>query len=236
MQRYFAHLEELADLGEVLSYSGQVCREMGVVRQSYHLTPQFDAPNSMRVTVYAHGFSEEWMERYKQPEFRLSDPIPSRVMRAGRLMTWREAMRAGPNTPANEAYFAAMREEGLIHGFGVPLYGPRGRDAYAAFDFGIPLEEVSDPRLGVVRSVPQAAHQRMCTLIDSHNQQPELSEREREVLQWITRGKSVASIAQILSLSNDTVKTYSKRVYAKLDVSDRVGATVAALKLGLVEV
>ena len=32
------------------------------------------------------------------------------------------------------------------------------------------------------------------------------------------------------------VKTYSKRIYAKLDATDRVDAVVKALKLGLVNV
>jgi DNA-binding NarL/FixJ family response regulator len=32
------------------------------------------------------------------------------------------------------------------------------------------------------------------------------------------------------------VKTYSKRIYAKLEVTDRVGAVVKGLKLGLVKI
>ena len=45
-----------------------------------------------------------------------------------------------------------------------------------------------------------------------------------------------AAIATILDISPETAKTYSKRIYAKLDVSDRVGAVVKALRLGLVKV
>ena len=38
------------------------------------------------------------------------------------------------------------------------------------------------------------------------------------------------------AVSPHTVKTYAKRVYAKLDATDRVGAVVKALKMGLVNV
>lgn len=234
MQRHFGTIEALDDIGAILLYSSKVCRDEGAVRHSYHLTPQFDAPNSMHAVVYAYGFRKSWLERYEQPELRSSDPIPERVMQHGAMLSWSDAQNAGPNTPANLDYFKAMEQEGLVHGFGLPLFGPRGRDAYAAFDFGRPVSEVSNKALGVVRAVPQAAHQRVCVLLDAMNKAPELSERESEVLQWVARGKSFASIAEILELSRDTVKTYSKRIYAKLDVSDRVGATVAALKLGLV--
>ena len=67
-------------------------------------------------------------------------------------------------------------------------------------------------------------------------EKPALSERELEVLTWAARGKTTQAIATILDLSPDTVKTYSKRIYAKLDASERVGAVLKALRLGLVKV
>ncbi len=236
MQKYFAWIESLKDVGEILLYSSSICGDQGAIRRSYHLTPQFDAPNSMRTIVYALGFDPEWLERYDSSDFRLSDPIPERTMRHGAMLTWKDAREVAPNLPENEAYFAAMDEAGLIHGFGVPLFGPNGRDAYAAFDFGIPVDDVPDQNLGTVRAVSQVAHQRVCVLLDATNTVPQLSEREREVLQWVARGKSITSIAAILEISGDTVKTYTKRIYAKLGASDRVGAIVTALKLGLLRI
>ena len=236
MQRYFGHIEGLYDIGEVLRYAADVCREQGVVRYSYHFTPRFDAPNSPKTAVIAEGFDEEWLALYERADFRAKDPIPQRTMAHGAMLPWSEAKLSAPNTPENEEYFAAMESHGLVHGFGLPLFGPRGRDAYASFDFGKPLSEVDPDALGTVRSVPQVAHQRVCVLLDSVRTVPDLSERETEVLRWIAHGKSVSVIADILSLSPDTVKTYAKRVYAKLEASDRVGAVVKALKLGLVTV
>ncbi len=236
MQQHFSHIESLHDIGAILLYSSDICGEQGAIRRSYHLTPQFDAPNSMRSVVYAHGFAQDWLDRYDKSGFRQSDPIPERTMRHGAMLTWAAAREAGPNSPANKYYFAAMEEAGLIHGIGLPLFGPRGRDAYSGIDFGRPIDEVPNRNVGIVRAVLQAAHQRVCVILDSMNTMPELSEREREVLEWAARGKSISSIATILNLSSDTVKTYTKRVYAKLGASDRVGATVTALKLGLVRI
>ncbi|MFU7528881.1 helix-turn-helix transcriptional regulator [Qipengyuania sp. ASV99] len=236
MQWYFDQIDALHDIEAVLRFAREICVKQGVVRMSYHVTPPFDGPTSSTTVVYTEGFSAEWLEMYEQEEFRASDPIPRRVMQSGSMMSWADAIAAGPNTPENEAYFAAMRQFGLIHGIGVPLYGPRGRAAYASFDFDRPVPELSDDQLGTVRSVAQAGHQRICILIDESSDTPSLSEREIEVLTWAARGKSVGAIATILGLSPDTVKTYSKRIYAKLDVTDRVGAVVKALRLGLVRV
>lgn len=56
----------------------------------------------------------------------------------------------------------------------------------------------------------------------------ELSDRESEVLALIASGLTNAQIAHELYLSIETVKTYVKRLYAKLDVHNRAQAAVAA--------
>ncbi len=45
-----------------------------------------------------------------------------------------------------------------------------------------------------------------------------LSEREAEVAEMLARGQTVARIAETLFVSENTVRTHSKRIYAKLDV------------------
>lgn len=49
----------------------------------------------------------------------------------------------------------------------------------------------------------------------------DLSPRERELLQLLARGRSIPYAAEELHLSEDTVKTYSKRLYSKLGVHSR---------------
>lgn len=236
MQRAFAKLETLEDVGQTIHLTADLIAEQGVVRMSYHLTPAFETTTSLSTSIYTRGFSSEWLDLYEEQGWRDHDPIPQRVLVSGRMMTWREAMDAGENSERHTHYFTLMREYGLEHGFGVPLFGLDGCDAYSAFDFGAPLSQISDDRVGMVRAFAQAGHQRVCVLLRSSNVDFELSDREREVLQWLASGKSIGVIADILDLSPDTVKTYCKRIYAKLDVSDRVGAVVKALKTGVIKV
>lgn len=62
----------------------------------------------------------------------------------------------------------------------------------------------------------------------------ELTPREREVLCSLASGRSNAEIARHLHLAETTVKTHVARVFAKLQVRDRVQATVLAHRFSLV--
>jgi DNA-binding NarL/FixJ family response regulator len=61
-----------------------------------------------------------------------------------------------------------------------------------------------------------------------------LSEREREILLEVARGRSNAEIAAALHIAEATVKTYLGRLRAKLDVRDRVQLVIFAYDSGLV--
>jgi two-component system, NarL family, response regulator len=63
---------------------------------------------------------------------------------------------------------------------------------------------------------------------------PELSEREFEVLGLMARGMNNLSIATALSIGESTVKTHVNRILSKLGVSDRTQAVIVAAKRGLV--
>jgi two-component system NarL family response regulator len=65
---------------------------------------------------------------------------------------------------------------------------------------------------------------------------PELSPREREVLELIVKGRSNKEIGTDLGVAENTVKNHVKVILEKLGVQDRVQATTRAIQRGIVQV
>jgi DNA-binding NarL/FixJ family response regulator len=62
-----------------------------------------------------------------------------------------------------------------------------------------------------------------------------LTPRELEVFRHIARGHSNAEIAQLLYVTDETIKTHASRIFMKLGVRDRTQAVILAYEHGIVE-
>ena len=78
------------------------------------------------------------------------------------------------------------------------------------------------------RARPEATPARDVSELD------DLTDREREVLVLVARGMTNGDIASHLFLSEGTVKTHVKRIFAKLNLHDRTQAVILAYEVGLV--
>jgi DNA-binding NarL/FixJ family response regulator len=59
-----------------------------------------------------------------------------------------------------------------------------------------------------------------------------LTEREIAILKAISEGRANKEIARRLHVSVDTVKADMKRIFSKLDVTDRTRAVIVAIQRG----
>lgn len=93
------------------------------------------------------------------------------------------------------------------------------------------LEAIRNVHMGL-RYVPQPVLETLA------NRPPnsDLSTRELQVLKLIVKGMSNKQIGEELGIAPSTVKWHVNIVLARLNVSDRTGAAVTALRRGIVEI
>jgi len=124
---------------------------------------------------------------------------------------------------------------GVYDQYMVPVYGPYDINGVIAFGFG---DQIPPHAKAILRKLEEAAtahHNSLVRYFGKHTKDIELSTRENEVLTWIARGKTKGEISTILDISVGSVDTYTRRIFEKMGVNDKVSAAVTGVTKGLVK-
>lgn len=234
MQKLITSIDRMSDVGEILSLVHSAARDSGAIRHSYHFTPAFHSQMSSETLIEAEGYSDSWVELYQNEAFRKCDPIPDYILAEGKAKRWSEALEESAENEPVDRFFRSISDFNLRKGVGFPLYGPRNRHAYATLALDREITAADADLISIFKAIWQAAHEQICYILRNSGSDVKLSRREAEVIGWVAQGKSNPDIGTILGISAETVSTYLKRVYDKLESRDRVGATIRALQMGLV--
>ncbi|MBW8794536.1 MAG: response regulator transcription factor [Streptomyces sp.] len=100
-----------------------------------------------------------------------------------------------------------------------------------------PPEELFRAVRGAAQGTVALAPEVVGSLVDQVvSPEPQLTDREVEVVTLLARGLGNRAIAQSLFLGEATVKTHLVRIYRKLGVENRAAAVSEAVRRGLLEV
>jgi len=159
------------------------------------------------------------------------------VLREGRAIS---LLRILPETrkidpELTDVIMRGVNARGVADEYMIPAYGAFDTKAVISFGFPFPVADLSKAdRLELV-TASKIAHDRIVRSFGKRTPNVELSKRELAVLRWIARGKSNADIADILDISRNSVDTYTRRIFKKLEVHDRISAVMKALREGNID-
>jgi DNA-binding CsgD family transcriptional regulator len=197
---------------------------------AYFVTPVTSDRRFGRVHS-ANNMADAWCDAYPVT-LRYEDPLPDLAVRLCRPLRWSEARAIEPPGRQEEPFYAFLAKLGFEDGLALPTYGPGARTGFV----GLPAScdaRLDDETAAIAHALAQMSFLRYCELIDV--QAPSdvrLSERELDVVYWIAMGKSNSVIAEILSISAETVDSYVRRAFRKLGVSDRTSAVLHSVLAG----
>lgn len=229
MEEFFSQADT-ADVPGLWKAFSAFYKAHGIRRLTTIHMPAIGGPGT--AAIHMQGYPAEWTQRYLDG-MHTDDPFRLHATVHGTPFRWSAIRALRALTPAQEAYLAGLAKVHGGDGIAIPVFGPHGRNG--CVEIALPKgEEPGRDVERLFRIVAQYAHQRYCEIVSDDDALP-LSPRELEVLAWVARGKSNSVIADIIGVSANTVDTHLRRIYAKLDVSDRVSAALAGIGRGLVE-
>lgn len=208
---------------------------MPVDLASYHHFPAVGALDHKTLGNF-HGYNlpETVTDFYKTYDMQRPDPVIVSIFEKGRFVWLSDLLGESSELEPHQILIAenAMRATG--DALCIPLYGPRNRRGYMFLSGGDLKKENGEYLPYQVQALAQIFHARFCLMIQNIQRQINLTKRETQVLELLTYGKTNQDIAEILDISVSTVSGYVKKIFLKLDVSDRVSASMRAQSMKVV--
>lgn len=201
------------------------------IEAAYFIAPITADPRVGRLLTNI-GLPRVWERHYRARLHRV-DPLPTLSLSQSGAFAWPEACESVDIDRRGRRYLEIAARYGQERGVGVACYGPHGRSGFLGaawpFDSTPPIEVQQS-----VHMIGQTSFQRYCKIMPAQVEVTPLSNRELEVLSWMCEGKSNNVIAQILAISSSSVDAYARRIFSKLDVTDRTTACLRGYSMGLV--
>lgn len=186
-----------------------------------------------------HGFvtyGDDWKTHYATQGFQLIDPTLHSARRSIAPVDWKRLQR-------NDNFakvFENARDFGITdRGLTIPVRGPFG-------DTGMLSITMDCSQADWDRKVPAIIGDLQSVAVHVHDQvmnsdalskvlrYPNLSTREREILQWIAAGKSQQDIGDILGISHRTVEVHLRSTRDKLYSLTTPQAVARGIAMGLI--
>ncbi|MGH1455241.1 MAG: helix-turn-helix transcriptional regulator [Alphaproteobacteria bacterium] len=191
------------------------------------------------------NYSDDWVQHYAEKNYREIDPILQHCFKTNQIFSWDNIIQSKNLAKDELLLMNEAREANLLQGLALPIHGLNGELAALGLASTGGTAEINKDVLSKIRALSvqfHIAYMESETRISheyrenvlTKNTNIILSEREREVLLWMSEGKSDSVISEILGISYSTVRYHTNSLFIKLGVNERTLAVVKAIRHGLI--
>ncbi len=218
------------DLGEALS---EISTVMGF--EYFALTHHVDVVREANAAIRVTNYPTRWADYYDANALGVSDPVhrASHVTSFG--FSWSDLPSMIPLTPNDRHMLERGRAEGIGDGFTIPANVPG--EAHGSCSFanpaGRPIDPDALPLAQLVGAYAFEGARRLWSMRKAGaDQVPVLTDRQRDCVYWVARGKSDWEISRILGVSEETVTMHLKHARERYGVQKRTPLVIHALHDG----
>ena len=229
---------DLYDLESLPEVSKDFTHFLYKVRDKFGLDDvAYAGMNPINGAVFGYvTYDDDWKQHYTNQGYHRIDPTLHKARRSIAPVDWSRLER-------DEHFLAVFndaRDFGIqAQGMTIPVRGPYGDIGGLSITSGLSVRDWNKLKAEVIvnlQSVAVHVHDMVIRSDSLSNllRTPTLSQRELEVLQWTSAGKSQQDIADILSISNRTVEVHLRSARHKLYALTTAQAVGRAISMGLI--
>lgn len=211
----------------------QVSRRLGF--DHFALSLEMRSTSREAPGLLLHDYPDEWARVYIAFDLAGQDPVRRACDKTVIGFAWDWIGKLVPLTRGDRQMLAVGRECGIGNGYTVPRHLPgvgRGTCTFAVK----PERELPRRCFALAELVGTLALSCALGLAAARSEQtvPALSDRQRECLLWVARGKTAAETGMILGISTETVIQHLKLARERYQVHCKQSLVVSALFDGLI--
>ncbi|SEL00918.1 transcriptional regulator, LuxR family [Roseovarius azorensis] len=229
---------DLFDLGALPDASEDFVGFLFNIREKFGLDDvAYAGMNPINGSVFGHvTYGDAWKMHYVEHGFHRIDPTLQKARRSIAPVDWSRLERDQDfRRVFDDARDFGIHDQGLT----IPVRGPYGDIGGLSVTSSLSRTEWNKLKSDVIvglQSVAVHVHDMVIRSDSLSNllKTPNLSQREIEVLQWISAGKSQQDIADILTISNRTVEVHLRSARHKLYALTTAQAVGRAISMGLI--
>ena len=208
----------------------EISREMGFAY--FALTHHVDVRRAPGPAIRLANYPAGWVDYFDGNGLGPSDPVHRASQLTSVGFAWSRLPRLIDLTPRDREVLALAKVRGIGDGFTVPAHVPGEANGSCSFASAgrTALNQDRLPQAQLVGAFAFEAARRLWRMRHPGLEpRPQLTDRQRDCVVWVARGKSDWEIARILGLSPETVAEYLKRARERYGVGKRTMLTVHAL-------
>ena len=191
--------------------------------------------------IIISGYSQEWWDHYNEQDYFKNDPVLEYCTQNILPLEWHNMPEQQLSKKLSSKIMNECADFGLKAGVSFPVHTPTGEFAMLSFTSDKNPTSISPdiqyalPHLMILTHYIHEAVMRIFR--NQHNSKGaiELTQREKECLLWAAEGKTSDETANILHISESTVRFHLNNAARKLNVHNRRHAIARAICLGLIK-
>ena len=231
LQDFASEAGKLTEMAELKELVGDAALALGFDHYAMVQHVRFGLPSKhVRLTNYPI----EWLA-YVREQTRLHDPVLRAAERASSGFPWEKLETLVTLSRHEQDYMRRAERHGLVNGYTVPNHVPG--ETFGSCHFVVrPERAFPDDMIPAAQALGNFAFEAARRLLDERGESSEawiqpapLSDRQRECLLFVAKGKSDSIIGQLLNIKPRTVNEHIEAAKRRYSVATRSQLLVRAL-------